>query len=108
MPNYRRGNVGQCKDGRWFARVTVTDENGRHKNVVRRAQDKSEAREVLKTLLRQLDDEGSKVVDYSRMTFNDLADFYEQRYLPEAGYVSGRKILVLRDVARPKELLKHF
>lgn len=88
--------------------MTVTDENGRRRNVVRRAQDKSEAREVLKSLLRQLDDEGTKVVDFSRLTFNDLADFYEQRYLHEAVYVSGQKVSGLRDVARPKELLKHF
>jgi integrase len=108
MPNYRRGYVGQYKDGRWFARVTVTDEDGRRRNVVRRAQDKSEAREILKSLLRQLDDEGTKVVDFSRLTFNDLADFYEQCYLHEAVYANGQKVSGLRDVARPKELLKHF
>lgn len=108
MPNYRRGYVGQYKDGRWFARVTVTDEDGKRRNIVRRAKDKSEAREVLKSLLRQLDDEGTKAVDFSRLTFNDLADFYAQRYLHEAVYVSGQKVSGLRDVARPKELLKHF
>lgn len=108
MPNYRRGYVGQYTDGRWFARVTVTDEDGRRRNVVRRAQDKSEAREILKSLLRQLDDEGTKAVDFNRLTFNDLADFYEQRYLHEAVYVNGQKVSGLRDVARPKELLKHF
>jgi hypothetical protein len=108
MPNQRRGYVGQYKDGRWFARVTVTDEDGRRRNVVRRAQDKSEAREILKSLLRQLDDEGTRVVDFSRLTFTDLADFYERGYLQEAVYVDGQKVSGLRDVARPKELLKHF
>jgi hypothetical protein len=108
MANYRRGYVGQYKDGRWFARVTVTDADGKRRNIVRRAQDKAEAREILKRLLRQLDDEGTKVVDFSRLTFNDLADYYEQHYLHEAVYVSGQKISGLRDVARPKELMKHF
>jgi integrase len=108
MANYRRGYVGQYKGGRWFARVTATDEDGKRRNIVRRAQDKSEAREVLKSLLRKLDDEGTKAIDFSRLTFNDLADFYEQRYLHEAVYVSGQKISGLRDVTRPKELMKHF
>jgi hypothetical protein len=42
------------------------------------------------------------------MTFSDLADFYEQRYLHEAVYVDGRKISGLRDVDRPRKLMKHF
>lgn len=108
MPNYRKGYVGQYKDGRWFARITVTGTDGKRRNVVKRAQDKSEAREVLKRLLRQLDDEGTKAVDFSRLTFNNLADFYEQRYLHEAVYVDGQKVSGLRDVARPKALMKHF
>ncbi len=108
MPNIRRGYAGQYKDGRWFARLTITDESGKRRNIVRRAKDKTEAREILKQLLRKIDDEGSKVVDFARLTFNDLADFYEKRYLHEAVYINGQKVSGLRDVARPKELLKHF
>ncbi len=108
MPNIRRGYAGQYKDGRWFARLTITDESGKRRNIVRRAKDKTEAREILKRLLRKIDDEGSKVVDFARLTFSDLADYYENRYLHEAVYVNGQKVSGLRDVARPKELLKHF
>lgn len=62
----------------------------------------------LKALLRQIEDEGSKVVDFNLQTFTFLADYYEQHYLKPAEYVSGQKIFGLRDVARPKELMKHF
>lgn len=96
------------KEGCWIARTQVTDDSGKRRNVKRRAKSKTEAEAKLKTLLRQIDDEGSKVVDFNLLTFNYLADYYEKRYLHEAVYVSGQKISGLRDVARPKQLLRHF
>jgi integrase len=92
----------------WIARTSVTDERGKRRYLKRRAGSKSEAEAKLKHLLRQVDDEGSKVVDYNLMTFGHLADHYEKHYLKPAVYVSGQKVSGLRDVARPKELLKHF
>jgi hypothetical protein len=57
MANPRKGYIGQYKDGRWFARTIPTDEHGKRRNVVRRAKDKSDAKEILKTLIRQIDDD---------------------------------------------------
>lgn len=96
------------KEGCWIARTSITDEQGKRRFVKRRADSKSEAEQKLKGLLRQIDDEGSKVVDFNLLTFNHLADHYAQHYLRPAEYVNGQKISGLRDVARPKELLKHF
>jgi integrase len=96
------------KRGDWIARTSVTDDNGKRRFVKRRAKSKTEAEAKLKSLLRQIDDEGSKVVDFNLLTFNYLADFYEKRYLHEAVYINGQKVSGLRDVARPKQLLKHF
>jgi integrase len=96
------------KEGCWIARTQVTDDNGKRRNVKRRAKSKTEAETKLKALLRQIDDEGSKVVDFNLLTFNFLSDHYEQHYLKPAEYINGQKILGLRDVARPKEFLKHF
>jgi integrase len=96
------------KEGCWIARTQVTDDSGKRRNVKRRAKSKTEAETKLKALLRQLDDEGSKVVDFNQLTFGHLADHYERHYLRPAEYVSGQKISGLRDVARPKELMKHF
>jgi hypothetical protein len=78
------------KAGCWIARTQVTDENGKRRNIKRRAKSKSEAEGILKTLLRQIDDEGSKVVEINQLTFNDLADHYEKHYLKPAEYVNGR------------------
>lgn len=96
------------KEGCWIARTQVTDDSGKRRNVKRRAKTKTEAEAKLKTIIRQIDDEGSKVVDFNLLTFGYLADYYEKRYLHEAVYVGNQKVSGLRDVARPKELLKHF
>lgn len=96
------------KEGCWIARTSVTDDRGKRRFVKRRAESKSAAEQKLKGLLRQIDDEGSRVVDFNLLTFNHLADHYERHYLRPAEYVNGQKVSGLRDVARPKELLKHF
>ena len=85
------------KEECWIARTTITDESGKRRNVKRRAENKSAAREKLKVLLREIDDEGTKVIDVARLTFNDLADFYEKNYLKPAEFVNGRKVSGLRD-----------
>ncbi len=46
----------------WIARTSVTDDQGRRRYLKRRAKSKSDAEAKLKILLRQIDDEGSKVV----------------------------------------------
>lgn len=92
----------------WYARTTVTDENGKRRNLKKRGASKSDAEAKLKQLVRQIDDEGSKVVDFNQMTFDNLCDHYEKHYLKPAEYINGQKISGLRDVARPKEFIKHF
>lgn len=92
----------------WYARVTLTDKNGKRRNLKKKAGDKADAQEKLKVLTRQIEDEGVKVIGYNQMTFNHLADHYEEFYLKAAEYINGHKIFGLRDVARPKQLLKHF
>jgi integrase len=108
MATDRTGYVFQDKAGRWYARITITDSSGKRRNVKRRARDKSDAKEILKKLLHQIEEEGSRFADASRITFNDLADYYESRYLHLAEYRDGRKISGLRDVSRPLGCLRSF
>lgn len=108
MPKDRSGYVFQDKQGRWYARTSVTDRQGKRRNIKRRAKDKAEAKQILKTILRQLEDEGEKGIDASRMTFNALADFYEQHYLHPAEYSGDKKISGLRAWDRAKAALVHF
>ena len=108
MPNDRRGHIGQDKKGRYFARTTITDEKGKRRNIIRLAKDKTEARQILKTILRQFDEEGSRSIDIARLTFNHLADFYELHYLKPARFVGGRKVAGLRDWKHVRAFLKIF
>src|ERR1700730_19262186 len=49
------GYIGKDKNGKWFARVTLTGTNGKRRNIARRAASKPEARQLLKTILRQIE-----------------------------------------------------
>jgi integrase len=92
----------------WYARTTITDEKGARRNVKKRAKSKSEGRKILRVILRTLDEEGSKVLDLSKLTFNDLADFYSAHYCKPAEYADGKRIAGLRDVERAKSCLARF
>lgn len=81
----RRGGI--------FARVTFVDDSGE-----RRAKNRSDAKEIIKGLLRDFDDHGESLIDAARMTFNELADYYAKNYLIEPEYVDGRKVAGLRSV----------
>lgn len=104
----RSGYVYQDKGGSWIARTTITDESGRRRNVKRHAESKSAAKELLKSLLRGIDDEGYRAIDAARITFNELADHYEQHYLKPAEFVNGRKVAGLRDWKHVRAFLRIF
>lgn len=108
MANSRSGYVFQNKKGAWYARTTITDANGRRRNLKRRAENKQEAKKLLKTLLSELDAEGVKAVDLSKLTFNDLAEFYALNYCKPAEYIDGKKVSGLRDVYRAQYCVARF
>jgi integrase len=108
MANDRSGYVYQNKKGAWYARTTITDNTGKRRNVKRRAKDKQDAKRLLKSILQELETEGSKIVDLSKLTFNDLADFYAAHYCKAAEYADGKKIAGLRDVHRAQYCLVRF
>lgn len=85
-------------NGKWYARVTITDSSGTRRNIKRTAKDKPSAKELLKQLIRQLEDEGEKVINSWQMSFNDLADYYATHYAIPARIVDGRKVEGLRDL----------
>lgn len=94
--NERKGYVSQDKNGKWFARITANDENGRRKDIRRTAKSKGEARSILKELVRSLDDEGVQAINSWGKTFNDLVDHYESRYAIAVRFVDGQKIEGMR------------
>lgn len=104
----RSGYVYQEKDGAWVARTTIKDASGKRRNVKRRACSKSAAKEILKRLLREINDEGSRAIDHARLTFHDLASFYATHYLKPAEYVNGRKVAGMKDCKHAAIYLRIF
>jgi site-specific recombinase XerD len=100
------------KRGGIFARVTYTDERGKRRELERRANNRTQAKELIKQMLRDLDDHGENLLDAERMTFSDLAGYYEKNYLLKPEYIDGRKVAGLRSYDSVKsrlEVLKnHF
>lgn len=92
MPRERKGSIINRKDGSLWARVTFVDSKGKRRDLCRRAENRTQARELIKTLLREIDDNGERAIDAAHMTFNHAADYYAERYLIEPVYKDGRKV----------------
>jgi hypothetical protein len=43
----RKGYVSKDKNGKWFCRITATDNSGKRRDIKRTANSKAEAREIL-------------------------------------------------------------
>ena len=105
MAKERSGYCFRDKAGRWYARLTFTDQQGKRRNIKRRAEDEKAVNKILKGLLREVEENGEKALDGARMTFDDLADYFEQRYVKPAEYVNGRKVAGLRSAVKTQSLL---
>jgi integrase len=100
MPRPREGyvRIRRVKDDKGkikeliYARVTYTDVSGKRKDIERKAATRSEAKETIKQILRELEERGTKGIESSRMTFAQLADWFAERYLKPPKYVEGRKV----------------
>lgn len=96
MAKERSGYIKQDENKRWLARVTYTDEMGKRRNLKRMADTKTEAKELLKQMVRALDDKNEKVFQAEKMKFRELADYFTEHYLKPAEYVENRKVSGLR------------
>jgi integrase len=105
MPKTKSGYAYQDNAKRWYARFDYTDECGKRRTVRRRAKDKTDAKEILRGLLERYRDFGQQSFDGDRMTFNDVAKFYEETFLVEPQYVNERKISGMRDWYNARLLL---
>ena len=103
MPRSKTGSPSRRNDGSWWARVTYLDETtGKRKERRKRAKNKTDAKELVKQMLKELDEQGSKSLEAASMTFIDLAEYYKENYLLAPQYVDGRKIRGLRSVRSVK------
>ena len=103
----RKGYIFE-NNGKWFARITLTDNTGKRRNIKRTAKTKSDAGKLLKQIIRQLDDEGAKIIDSWSMTFNDLIDYYQINYLQPAVFLDNQKVVGLRALDRVELSVAYF
>lgn len=88
---------------RLLARVGHTDEKGKRRDVVRVAESRTDARDKIKGILRDLEtDRGADILNAARMTFADLVTYFKKHYLKPAEYIDGRKIEGVRSL-KPAE-----
>ena len=107
MARERKGSVVE-RDGKVYARLQFLGRDGRKRDVWRRANSRGHAREIIKQLLREIDEHGERHIDAARMTFADLCDYYSQKYCKPAEYVDGRKVDGLRDWKHIRGHIKVF
>jgi integrase len=112
MAKERTGYIYQDSKGRWYARITFTNEQGVRRDIKRSAEDEKLARKILKGLQRELENNGERFTDAANMTFAELAGYYIENYLQEAVYVGERKVSGVRArynaLLEVKPLIQHF
>lgn len=95
----------------WYAQIQYYDDAGNRIQRRQKAENKSEARRLARDMLAEVESGGSGSLDAARMTFADLADYYQRTYLIDPEYRDGRKIAGLRskyDFEHRLKALKDF
>lgn len=106
----RKGFIVE-RAGKLYVRVSYTDNLGKRRELMRRAQDRKHARQLQKDLVKQLDSaEGNQraELDAQKLTFAKVDNRYEATRLIPAQYVNDRKVAGLRSLSGPKSYLKRL
>lgn len=90
----------------WVARCIYLDENGDKREKTKEARTEAEAKDFQREFETTFKRSGGREIEAVRMTFNDLADFYEKQYAKPAEYVGERKVAGLRSLASTKTYLQ--
>ncbi len=115
MPRERKGAVIN-RGKSIYARVRYVDDFGKTQAFERKAENRTNAKLILKNLLRELDEKGEKGIQAESLTFRQLAEDYKSRKLIPAEYHGqGKnitKIAGLRSWKTPlgwlNTLIEHF
>lgn len=127
MPRARTGSFwysGKNQTGDLYARVTWTDTQGHVRERKRKSISgtKREAREHIKEILEEIEEQGDQAIDAASLTFKQLVDYYKTHHAIEAEYdkkgikTAGmrswkdarRKADVLLDYFGPKKRVRDF
>lgn len=111
MARERKGSIVK-RNGKIYARIQFKDENGKRRDLWRKAGSQKEARVVIKGLLREVETASAQQLDNRNMTLAGLADHYIRNYLQEAVYVGNKKVSGVRGVEAAiyavKPVVEHF
>jgi len=91
MGRERTGSV-RIRDGKIYARVVYFDETGKKREVQKIADTIAQAKKINKQILGDLEGYGANILDGSKMTFKDLADYCLKHYFKEAEYAGDIKV----------------
>lgn len=88
MPRARTGSFWYDPKGDLYARVTWTDERGKIHDKKKKSISgtKKEARDHIKDLLEDIDEQDDAPMDGATLTIKHLADYYKKNYAIEAEY----------------------
>jgi integrase len=105
MPRIRKGKEVE-KNGNWYARLRYTTPEGKRKDLWFPAKNKSDAGEILKKKLQELETVGEKALDGDKVKFSHLAKVYKEKKLIPAKFVGDRKVAGLKSYKTPQMILE--
>lgn len=95
MARERKGSIVE-RGKKVYARIQFVDEHGKKRDLWRRADSRTHAREIIRQLLTEIEKTGTRQIDAANLTFAELADYYINNYLHEAVYVGDMKVSGVR------------
>jgi integrase len=111
MARARTGQIVE-RDGKIYARVRFKDDTGKKRDLWRKADNRTHARQILRELLNETERTSAAQLDAANMTFEELAEHYIAHYLQPAQYVGDKKVSGVRGVVPAlcavKPLVAHF
>jgi integrase len=113
MPRAREGSIIKRKDrpGLW-ARISYIDESGRRRVIQRKVASRTEGNALLKKLLRKIEDDGTRVIEGEKLTFQTLAESYTEHKLQPPVYKGETRVSGMRSwksqLSALKPLVEHF
>jgi integrase len=93
----RTGSI-VTRDGKLYARIRFKDESGKTRDIWRKADSRTQARQLIRALLNEVEKSSPATLDAAQMTFDELAGRFIQSCLKPAVYVNGRKVEGVRSV----------
>ncbi|MDQ3636075.1 MAG: site-specific integrase [Acidobacteriota bacterium] len=107
--NGKRNIGGSIKTigNRIYARIQYNDEiTGKRKEKLRRADNRTDARKLIKKMRDELEDGGQTALNSDKLTFSEVAELYEKTKLIPPVFQNGIKVTGIRSYDKQKSLIK--